>query len=89
MPTHRLFQSTVFMPEDITVLVAAFESACRMLDLTERTGPRAENAARKIIVRAHRRARSDPPARLRAEGAAGIGGRAWLDGASKRAYSWP
>lgn len=49
MPAHRLFHNTGFMPEDIAVLVAAFESACRMLELTEHTGPRAENAARRII----------------------------------------
>ncbi len=63
MPTHRLFQNTGFMPEDIAVMVAAFESACRMLDLTERTGARAENAARKIIECAHTGERD--PIRLR------------------------
>jgi hypothetical protein len=49
MPVHRLFQNTGFMPEDIAVMAAAFESVCRMLDLTERSGPRAEDAARRII----------------------------------------
>jgi hypothetical protein len=63
MAIHRLFQNTAFTPEDIAVMAAAFDDACRTLAVTERSGERAQNAARKIIECAQMGERD--PARLR------------------------
>lgn len=41
--------SAGFAPEDITIMVAAYEDACRVLRLADRSDPITETVARKII----------------------------------------
>jgi hypothetical protein len=59
MPITRLLQKASFGPDEIAVMVAAFEGALRELDLTDRTDPATEMVARKIIE-LHRRGERDP-----------------------------
>jgi hypothetical protein len=50
MPIIRLLQYEAFSPEDIGVIIGAFESAVSVLRLTERDDPETiERVARKII----------------------------------------
>jgi hypothetical protein len=49
MPINRLLQDHAFGPEDIAVIVAAFEDALRALRLIDRTDPATEMVASKII----------------------------------------
>ena len=49
MPITRLLQDTAFGPDEIAVLVAAYEDALRALSLVNRTDPATEIVAKKII----------------------------------------
>jgi hypothetical protein len=49
MPIIRLLEREAFGPEDITVLVAAFEDALSTLGLVNRADPLTELVAKKII----------------------------------------
>jgi hypothetical protein len=49
MPIIRLLEREAFNPEDITVLVAAFEDALSTLGLVNRADPITELVAMKII----------------------------------------
>jgi hypothetical protein len=49
MPIIRLLEREAFDPEDITVLVAAFEDALSTLGLVNRADPLTELVAKKII----------------------------------------
>jgi hypothetical protein len=49
MPITRLLQDTAFGPDEIAVLVAAYEDALRALSLVNRTDPATEMVAKKII----------------------------------------
>ena len=49
MPLTRFLQNTSFGPEEIAVLVAAFEGVLRELDFADCAGPAAEMAARKVV----------------------------------------
>jgi hypothetical protein len=48
MPITRLLQKTSFGPEEVNVLVRAFEDALRVLQI-DRNGPVSEALAKKII----------------------------------------
>jgi hypothetical protein len=49
MTIHRLLQNTAFGPDEIAVMVAAFEDALRELGLSNRADPATEIVAEKII----------------------------------------
>jgi hypothetical protein len=49
MPITRLLQDTAFGPDEIAVLVAAYEDALRALSLVNRTDLATEMVAKKII----------------------------------------
>ena len=50
MPIIRLLRYEAFSPEDVSVIIGAFESAISVLRLTERDDPETvERAAKKII----------------------------------------
>ena len=49
MAIHRMLQNIPLAPEDISRLVAAYETALKALDLADRTDPLTEIVARKII----------------------------------------
>ena len=61
MPIHRLLERSAFVPDDIKVVVAAFECACQRLDL-QPGDPRREQMAHKVFECAQRGERS--PERL-------------------------
>ncbi len=63
MPIHRLLEKQAFGPDEIRVLVTAFEGALRTLRLVDRTDPAAETVAKKIIELAQQGERD--PERLR------------------------
>jgi hypothetical protein len=63
MPITRLLQDTAFGPDEIAVLVAAYEDALRVLSLVNRTDPATEMVAKKIIELAKQGERD--PVRLR------------------------
>jgi hypothetical protein len=63
MPLTRLLQNTAFGPDEIAVMVAAFEDALRELKLANRADPATEIVARKIIELAKQGERD--PGRLR------------------------
>jgi hypothetical protein len=63
MPITRLLQDTAFGPDEIAVLVAAYEDALRALSLVNRTDPATEMVAKKIIELAKQGERD--PVRLR------------------------
>ena len=63
MPITRLLQGTAFGPDEIAVLVAAYEDALRALSLVNRTDPATEMVAKKIIELAKQGERD--PVRLR------------------------
>ena len=54
MSIHQLFQNTAFGPEEITVLVAAYERTLKKLGVVERGDPLTEMIAKKIIEIAQR-----------------------------------
>jgi hypothetical protein len=49
MTIHRLLHDTAFGPEEISVMVAAFEDALRELGLANRADPATEIVAMRII----------------------------------------
>ena len=49
MPMTRLLQTSMFNPDQVRELVAAYESALASLNLTNRTDPVTELVARAII----------------------------------------
>lgn len=49
MPINRLLQKDAFGPNEIRVLVSAFEDTLRELQLVDRTDPIVEIVAKKII----------------------------------------
>jgi hypothetical protein len=59
MPLTRFLQDVAFRPEEIAVLVAAYEAALRELDLTAHADPAAETLA-KAIIRFWRQGERDP-----------------------------
>jgi hypothetical protein len=63
MPIHRLLESHAFGPDEIRVLITAFEDTLRQLRLADRTDPATEIVAKKIIEFAQRGERD--PVRLR------------------------
>jgi hypothetical protein len=63
MPITRLLQDTAFGPDEIAVLVAAYEDALRALSLVNRTDLATEMVAKKIIELAKQGQRD--PVRLR------------------------
>jgi hypothetical protein len=63
MPLTPFLEGTAFGPEELAVMVAAYEAALRQMDLTGRTGPGAETLARSIVVLAKNGERD--PVRLR------------------------
>ena len=63
MPITRLLQDTAFGPDEIAVLVAAYEDALRALSLVNRTDLATEMVAKKIIELAKQGERD--PIRLR------------------------
>ena len=71
MPIRELLKTHSFGPDDIQVLVTAFEEALRELRLVDRTDPVAQLAAKRIIELAQQGERD--PIRLR-EGAVQGGG---------------
>lgn len=63
MPLRRLLQDATFGPDEIAVLVAAFEGTLRALNLTSRADPATEMVARTIFELAKQGERD--PIRLR------------------------
>jgi hypothetical protein len=63
MPLLRLLGNPAFGPDEIAVMMAAFEEALRELGLTDRKDPAALMVAERIIEAAKRGERD--PARLR------------------------
>lgn len=49
MAIYRFLQNSAFAPEDITLLVAAYEDCLRTLKLSDRSDPITELVAKKII----------------------------------------
>ena len=49
MAIYRLLQHSAFMPEDIALIVAAYEDCLRMLKLTNRSDPLTEIIAKTIF----------------------------------------
>jgi hypothetical protein len=49
MSIHQLFQNTPFGPDEIAVLVAAYEVTLKKLGLVDRDDPITQMVARKII----------------------------------------
>jgi hypothetical protein len=73
MPITRILQDTAFGPDEITVLVAAFEDALRALSLVNRAYLATEIVATKIIELA-KQGESDP-VRLRERVVAAVSSR--------------
>jgi hypothetical protein len=49
MPIYRLLQQTAFTPEDIALLVKAYEDCLRALNLANQPDSRTEAVARAVI----------------------------------------
>jgi len=49
MSIHRLFQNAPFSPDEIAVLVAAYEASLKKLELVDRDDPITQMIAKKII----------------------------------------
>jgi hypothetical protein len=49
MAIYRLLQQTAFTPEDITLLVTAYEDCLRVLNLADQPDSKAEAVARAVI----------------------------------------
>jgi hypothetical protein len=60
MAIYRLLQEAAFSPDDVSRMTAAYETALRLLRLTDRTDPVTEIVAKKIIEVA-RNGERDPP----------------------------
>ena len=71
MPLLRLLEDQAFGPDEITVMVTAFEEALRELRLTDREDPATLMVAQRIIEAARQGERE--PARLREAGIKGEG----------------
>jgi hypothetical protein len=54
MSVHQLFHKTAFSPEEIAVLVTAYEATLKKLGLVDRDDPLARMIAKKIIELAER-----------------------------------
>jgi hypothetical protein len=63
MPLTKFLQGKAFGPDEIAVMVKAFEDTLRELGLADRTDPATEIVARRIIDLAHQGERD--PVRLR------------------------
>jgi hypothetical protein len=63
MAIYRLLKNRAFGPDEIKVLIAAYQEALRTLRLANRSDPTTEIVAKKIIELAHRGERD--PVRLR------------------------
>jgi hypothetical protein len=63
MPLTKFLQGKALGPDEIAVMVKAFEDTLRELGLTDRTDPATEIVARRIIDLAHQGERD--PVRLR------------------------
>ena len=63
MPISKFLQDKAFGPDEIIVMVKAFEDALRVLKLVDRTDPMTEMIAKKIIDLAQQGERD--PVRLR------------------------
>ena len=59
MSVHQLFHKTAFSPEEIAVLVIAYEATLKKLALVDRDDPLTRMVAKKIIELAERGVR-DP-----------------------------
>ncbi len=66
MPLTRFLQNTAFGPEEVALLVAAYEAALRELDLSGRADPVTEIVAKKIIELAKEGERDPHCLRIRA-----------------------
>jgi hypothetical protein len=69
MPLLRLLENEAFGPDEIAVMVTAFEEALRELRLTDREDPATLMVAQRIIESAKQGERD--PARLREAGVKG------------------
>jgi hypothetical protein len=49
MPIHRILQNSPWRPEDLRILVAAYERTLQALGLKDRSDPITEMVAKKII----------------------------------------
>jgi hypothetical protein len=54
MSVHQLFRKTAFSPEEIAVLVVAYESTLKKLRLVDRNDPLTQMIAKKVIELAER-----------------------------------
>ena len=50
MPIYRILQNSPLCPEDVSRLVAAYETTLKALELIDRSDPITELVARKIIA---------------------------------------
>jgi hypothetical protein len=63
MPLTPFLEGTAFGPDELAVMVRAYEGALRQMDLTGRADPRAVTLAKSIVVLAKNGERD--PVRLR------------------------
>lgn len=49
MPIYRLLQRSSFGPDEIKIIVSAYERACEEIKLTDRADPRSEQVAAKVF----------------------------------------
>jgi hypothetical protein len=75
MTVHNLFRDSPFGPEEIAVLVAAYEPTLRALGLAQRSDAFTEMVARKIIAIAQRGLRDPAVIAQRAVEEFGLSGR--------------
>ena len=52
MPIRKFIQESSFNPEEIEVIVHAFQGVCKELKLTDRDDPAAKLVAKKVITEA-------------------------------------
>jgi len=64
MPIDELIRESSFSPEEIRVIVEAFNGLCKELQITQRSDPIAQVAARALIAAA-RQGATDPKELLR------------------------
>jgi hypothetical protein len=50
MPLIPFLEGTAFGPDEVSVMVGAYEAALRQMDLTGRADPRAVTLAKSIVV---------------------------------------
>ncbi len=60
MPIIRILQYEAFSPEDISVIIAAFESAVSVLRLTDRDDPKTVERVAKEIIQCAQTGERDP-----------------------------